>query len=403
MKSTASQSRKFPMTAHNQMSTISWGRRVGLLVLALTALATGCRDTTRTEAPAVPVDATAEKSDEDLPKEVDASAKHLKVARVINQWGRKPDVDWPAVITLGEMCKLAYEDAPTRRQVLKEFGFREIVLLDSLTKSGFIAGNSDVAVIAFRGTDDRFDWIANGDFRQLADLDGPRRVHSGFGNAYRLFAKQIQDYLKEHQPKHVWVTGHSLGGAMAACCAYELHKQGQPISGVVTFGQPRIGNEALAKYLDSELDDRYLRLMNEGDPVPILPPCFGKLFPAYWHSGRRAWFFAGELFTTEGPTLYAAPDAEGNDHNGDDELDEAKGRDRYSSITEADFGELQQQLRANPHIIEPWMEDPESFGAASGPQSSALMDSVLGFFCSRIDEHKMDAYLTTIRAYSKGK
>ncbi len=236
------------MIRHNQASMFSFSHmRLNLLVLALMPLAIGCRDTVGTVGPATPVDTTAEKSNVHRSKELDASAKHLKVARVINRWGPKPDIDWPAVITLGEMCKLAYEDALTRRRVLEEVGFQEIIQLDSLTKSGFIARNDDVAVIAFRGTDTQFDWIANGDFQQLADLDGPRHVHSGFGNAYRLFADQIQDYLKVHQLKHVWVTGHSLGGAMAACCAYELHKQGQSITGVVTFGQTRIGNEAFAK------------------------------------------------------------------------------------------------------------------------------------------------------------
>lgn len=105
------------MTTHNQKLMISFTRkRLSLLVLALMALAIGCcRDTADTDGPAPSVDTTAEESDEDRLDVVKASVEHLKIARVINRWGREPEVDWPAVITLGEMCKLAYDDAPTRQ------------------------------------------------------------------------------------------------------------------------------------------------------------------------------------------------------------------------------------------------------------------------------------------------
>jgi pimeloyl-ACP methyl ester carboxylesterase len=381
------------------VTTHSYWMAVGLLAVTLTAGTFGCRDGALHDGGTPVIDKPADELDDTRPEDVRASAEHLLAAGVINRWGREPDIDWPAVVTLGELCKLAYDDGPTRRRVLTELGFSDIVLLDELTNSGFIAGNDRVAVIAFRGTDERFDWIANGDFRQLLDLDGARRVHSGFRSAYRPFDQQVQDYLREHAPERVWITGHSLGGAMAACCAYELLKTRAPISGVVTFGQPRVGNEALAQYLDAELGDRYLRLMNEGDPVPILPPCFGRYLPAYWHSGRRAWFFGGELFTTEGPTLYAARESPGDDG----EVDEAEGKDEFRSMTEEDFRSLQQQLRATPPPIGPTAEEAERVGAAPPMRSSALVDSVLGFFQSRIGEHQMVAYLAQIQEYRARK
>jgi triacylglycerol lipase len=327
---------------------------------------------------------------------IQPSLQHLQTERLINKWGRSPDIEWKAVVTLGEMCKLAYDDEPTRRRVLGELGFSDPRLLDVFSNSGFIAMADGTAVVAFRGTDDRFDWIANGDFRQLLELDGSRKLHAGFRRAYGTFDEEIRSFLKENKPKRVWITGHSLGGAMAACCAYSLLQEGLPPSGVVTFGQPRIGNEALAEYLDSELGDRYLRLMNEGDPVPILPPCFGKKLPAYWDSGRRVWFFGGQLFTTEGPTLYAqqAPGADDSDHN----LDETEGKDEYESVTEDDFLELQRQLRVTPDAAVQAAEVPGAYSASPEATSSAMFDGILGFFYARIDEHAMDAYLKQLRA-----
>lgn len=78
------------------------------------------------------------------------------------------------------------------------------------------------------------------------------------------------------------IVGHSLGGAVAALAALEFRARGwEPY--VTTFGEPRIGNAALAQYIDvkfnlsSNVTDRsgtnwtYRRVTHIGDPVPLLP------------------------------------------------------------------------------------------------------------------------------------
>jgi hypothetical protein len=89
------------------------------------------------------------------------------------------------------------------------------------------------------------------------------------------------------QLEALFVTGHSLGGAMAAIAAFRLaHDRKAPeaadlvkrIRGVYTFGQPMIGNEAWASMLTDD-EGRYA-LLTKGlfrhvfgcDPVPSLPP-----------------------------------------------------------------------------------------------------------------------------------
>jgi pimeloyl-ACP methyl ester carboxylesterase len=247
----------------------------------------------------------------------------------------------------------------------------------------------------------KIDWIANLDFRQLRDAQSGRGFHSGFQGAYSSFDKTIRDFVRRKNPERVWITGHSLGGGMAACCAYALLKEKLPITGVVTFGQPRVGNEAVAQYLDTQLGDRYLRVMNEGDPVPILPPSIGRRMPAYWHPGRRVWFIGGQLLTTEGPTVYSQTGPEDEDDNDDEEnyLDETTGDDLTASITEEDFLELQRQMKAVPadELLPP--EDTAVYGAAAPGASRAIFDGVLGFFRSRIGEHYMDSYLTRLRGH----
>jgi len=334
------------------------------------------------------------------------SIEHLRVDNIVRSWGESPDIDWAAAITLAEMSKLAYEDAPTRQHVLTDLGFDEVVVLDKLTMSGFIAMMDDVAVVAFRGTDEITDWIANSAFYQLADIGSSRTVHLGFRVAYDLFASQVQELIENRRPKYVWITGHSLGGAMAACCAYGMIQKGVPFTGIVTFGQPRIGNEALAQFLTDKCGDRFVRFMNEGDPVPITPPCFGIKLPAYWHSGRRAWFFWGKLYTMDGPTLYAqtAPGTDDSPHQAPGELQEPTGNDEYPSMTEDDFLELQRQLKAMHEA------SPGHVAAATEAGTSAVqpmferqgfIDSVKRFFLARIGEHKIDEYLRQLNEFRR--
>ena len=119
------------------------------------------------------------------------------------------------------------------------------------------------------------------------------RVHRGFYAEYDKVIPGIKEALKKHDKKGnktVWVTGHSLGGAMAVLVAAEL----QPSGGLHTFGQPRVGNKAFLKSLDGI---KYYRYRNNNDIVTAVPPSwlffrhggvlryintYGNIRPATW-------------------------------------------------------------------------------------------------------------------------
>lgn len=113
-------------------------------------------------------------------------------------------------------------------------------------------------------------------------------VHMGFHTAWRHTRDHILDELLaqlELYPEYrLNLVGHSLGGAVAALAALELNGRGyDPL--ITTFGEPRIGNANLVKFLDdcfnllrpnSTSDDvevglRYRRITHMDDPVPLLP------------------------------------------------------------------------------------------------------------------------------------
>jgi len=80
-------------------------------------------------------------------------------------------------------------------------------------------------------------------------------------------------------------TGHSLGAAVSAIAALDLREQGFDNVQAWTFGQPRFGNKALAKYFDKMVPVRR-RVVNQADLVPHLP--LRSL--DYYHPSTEVWF-----------------------------------------------------------------------------------------------------------------
>ncbi|RKU42304.1 hypothetical protein DL546_002702 [Coniochaeta pulveracea] len=114
-------------------------------------------------------------------------------------------------------------------------------------------------------------------------------VHTGFLTSWQGTREYVlpglMEAIKEHPTYPVQLLGHSLGGAVAALAALEI-KLSHNVTNltVTTFGEPRIGNHALAGYLDEafnltsldgydpDLEKRsYRRVTHVGDPVPLLP------------------------------------------------------------------------------------------------------------------------------------
>ena len=69
----------------------------------------------------------------------------------------------------------------------------------------------------------------------------------------------------------IWITGHSLGGALALMAAWRLQRNFVAIHEVVTFGAPMVGNNAAARAFETEFAGKIFRYVNLEDPVPLLP------------------------------------------------------------------------------------------------------------------------------------
>jgi hypothetical protein len=110
-------------------------------------------------------------------------------------------------------------------------------------------------------------------------------VHMGFWESWKNARKEViptLEKLREEYPDYpIYLVGHSLGGAVASLAALELKvaKRWDNVI-VTTFGEPRVGNSGLVRFLDeafglndeSNLEERlYRRVTHYNDPVPLLP------------------------------------------------------------------------------------------------------------------------------------
>jgi hypothetical protein len=175
--------------------------------------------------------------------------------------------------TLAKASSAAYIDSPD--------GIREALRADRVHTFGnglvfgYAASVGDDAILAFRGTVSPLadweasirQWIANLDFHQIGAAKG--RIHRGFHQALESIWPQAGPLVNDISGKRrFWITGHSLGGALAALAGSRLHEADVSVSGIYTFGAPAVGDAEFA----SAFKPRVHRIENMCDVICHLPP-----------------------------------------------------------------------------------------------------------------------------------
>ncbi len=173
---------------------------------------------------------------------------------------------------------------------LAHLGFNRLTSFHNGLTDGwaYIAESDVLIVLAFRGTQSGLNWQTNLHTWLIhpANTDQRLRVHQGFYTAFERLsdgARGIREKMTEleattsdHVP--IYITGHSLGGALAQISAAVLGSD--RIAACYTFGSPRVGNYVL----DVWVKPPSYRLVNYADIVPQVPVPVPFVLP-YRHSG----------------------------------------------------------------------------------------------------------------------
>lgn len=196
-------------------------------------------------------------------------------------------IDDRTAIFLAAVCSQTYiqYSSPAGAYVIPEF-YEEAstFLARSITgqseRFGFIIQSENHIIIAFRGTSSTTDWISDAIARQgkYKCVKEACRTHVGISDIYYSARGQILSTLSGmSKEKDLIITGHSLGGALAALCAVDVavnSKFSSPI--LYTYGAPRVGDPIFSKIFSNTVGQSY-RVSNRFDVVTHLPPSIYKL------------------------------------------------------------------------------------------------------------------------------
>jgi triacylglycerol lipase len=151
---------------------------------------------------------------------------------------------------------------------------------------GLVARSPDgaTAIVAIRGTKTVWEWIGDFDAAPVPWFSNPSAglVHMGFQLTYEHICKSLRALLQGcNGVQKVFVTGHSLGGALAVLAAYDIVADILPAVHVevYTFAGPRAGAPEFVGKFNALVPVRY-RIVNFMDAVPQVP-----VPPLYQHVG----------------------------------------------------------------------------------------------------------------------
>lgn len=160
-------------------------------------------------------------------------------------------------------------------------------------------------VIAARGSSQWGDWGENllalpWRYRALFPVG---RIHLGFQIQMRRIAAEFRRTMAKLRAKYpnakVYVTGHSLGGALCPMLLRLLDLDNVPVEAVYTFESPRIGDAGFAGFYDGLYGDRTFRIVavRAGctDIVTRMPPSV----LGWRHIGRPVMIRDGRAYLSE--------------------------------------------------------------------------------------------------------
>jgi len=153
-----------------------------------------------------------------------------------------------ALIEHAEYCKGIYDSGGDRK---------DDVAFDVKQDNG-------ITIIIIRGTANQSNLQSDIDVRLVRDDELGIYLHKGFRDASVSVMSNIEIGITINHT--VYVTGHSLGGAIAQIIGMWLHKRGHNVQ-VFSYGSPKVSNQIM-----SSGQPTHWRVVRRSDPVPFTPP-----------------------------------------------------------------------------------------------------------------------------------
>ena len=169
------------------------------------------------------------------------------------------------------------DQMPDKTKILKNLQeddekFVSVTGADKNSAQAALVEHKEYLCMVFRGTNELSDWLDNINAFPTKELFG--EFHRGFWNSVADVWEPIYEKyqtLREEKKRPLFITGHSLGGAMATIAAAKLVHEDKPFAGVYTFGQPRTMTRDTSLIFDAKCEPRFFRFHNNNDLVTRIP------------------------------------------------------------------------------------------------------------------------------------
>ena len=190
--------------------------------------------------------------------------------------------DKNTAILLARLSKLAYEkNTVVKSKLRRDHGltqYSEIRGKSTFTDThGFITGDQNKIIVVFRGSKSIKNFITdilaypkkinpNSCNAQIRNYKG----HGGFVTALNTVYEKVMVTLTNDprfEKKQLYITGHSLGGALAALLAFRLEANGIAKPKLYSFGCPPVGDRAYYGYTKNTYSAPSYTIYIRYDPV----------------------------------------------------------------------------------------------------------------------------------------
>jgi hypothetical protein len=218
------------------------------------------------------------------------------LAFACTRWERQGIVDdtaafgFPRALEYAERASAAYGSDDAIRQRFGQGSEISIRDLPGLNVKAFVEVDRAKRLqwVVVRGTANLVNVKVDCEYHRDSESRLGCPVHRGFYTSavgVYAFAHPLLDPTFETR-----VTGHSLGGAVAAVLLMMFENDGLRLGRAMTFGQPKVTDaQGVLRYARLPL----LRFVNHDDPIPLVPPA--GFLPregrggAYRHFGAEVW------------------------------------------------------------------------------------------------------------------
>ncbi|MCI5144056.1 MAG: lipase family protein [Candidatus Electrothrix sp. AR3] len=195
---------------------------------------------------------------------------------------------------MAKLSKAVYlsneNNSPDEKKILhtlqqEDEGFLSVTGADQNSAQAALVEHKEYLCMVFRGTDEMADWLDNINLLSTEQVSG--EFHQGFWESvedvWQIIFSQYQELMALSADRPLFITGHSLGGAMATVVAARLTHDKIPFTSLYTFGQPRALTRKTAKAFNASCKCKFFRFQNNNDIVTRLPAVLG----GYRHAGTH--------------------------------------------------------------------------------------------------------------------